>query len=62
MARYRGLTYQRDGTKNQDGSKAHPPPPNSSVPTNSKLNIDLGGWLNNAKILVPVAEIMKMPS
>jgi hypothetical protein len=26
------------------------------------LNIDLGGWLNNAKILVPVSEIMKIPS
>jgi hypothetical protein len=26
------------------------------------LNIDLGGWINNAKILVPVSEIMKIPS
>ena len=26
------------------------------------LNIDLGGWMNNAKILVPVSEIMKIPS
>jgi hypothetical protein len=62
MARYRGFTYQRDGTKNQDRPTTHPPPPKSIVPTNSELNIDLGGWLNNAKILVPVAEIMKIPS
>jgi hypothetical protein len=26
------------------------------------LNIDLGGWLNNAKMLVLVSEIMKIPS
>jgi hypothetical protein len=26
------------------------------------LNIDLGGWLSNAKMLVPVSEIMKIPS
>jgi hypothetical protein len=60
MTRYRGFTYQRDGTKNQDRTqenvpKTPPPPPKSIIPTNSKLNIDLGGWLNNAKMLVPVA-------
>jgi hypothetical protein len=62
MSRYTGLTYQRDGTKNQNGPKTHPPSPNLIVPTNSELNIDLGGWLNNAKILVPMAEIMKISS
>jgi hypothetical protein len=39
-----------------------PPPPKTMVHTSSKLNIDLGGWLNNAKMLVPVSEIMKIPS
>lgn len=29
---------------------------------NSGLNIDLGGWINNAKILVPVTEILRIPS
>jgi hypothetical protein len=67
LARYRGFSYQRSGTKNQDkpqtsAAKVPPPPPKSIVPTNTKLNIDLGGWLNNAKMLVPVAEIMKIPS
>jgi hypothetical protein len=32
------------------------------VYVNSDLNIDLGGWLINAKMLVPVSEIMKIPS
>ena len=59
MARYRGFTYQRDGTKNQHRPQASvpktpPPPPKSIVPTNSKLNIDLGGWLNNAKMSILV--------
>jgi hypothetical protein len=67
MARYRGITYQRNGNKIKIGLKQvflriPPPPPKSMVPTNSELNIDLGGWLNNAKMLVPVSEIMKIPS
>jgi hypothetical protein len=39
-----------------------PPPPKTMVHTSSYLNIDLGGWLNNAKMLVPMSEIMKIPS
>ena len=67
MARYKGFTYQRNGARNQDKPQANvpkvpPPPPKSIVPTNSKLNIDSGGWLNNEKMLVPMAEIMKIPS
>jgi hypothetical protein len=55
------------GQKNQDRPQESvpnmpPPPPKSIVRTNLELNIDLGGWLNNAKMLVPVAEIMKIPS
>lgn len=68
FSRYRGMTYQRNGKKNQDRDrvpanvpKVPPPPPNSIAP-NSELNIDLGGWINNAEILVHVAEIMKIPS
>ena len=26
------------------------------------MNIDLGGWLNNSKIWVPVTEVLKIPS
>jgi hypothetical protein len=42
--------------------KVAPTPPKSNVHANSDLNIDLGGWLTNAKMLVPVSEIMKIPS
>jgi hypothetical protein len=67
MARYRGITYQRNGNNNQDRPQGSilgmpPPPPKTMVHTSSDLNIDLGGWLNNAKMLVPVSEIMKIPS
>jgi hypothetical protein len=42
--------------------KVVPTPPKSNVHVNSDLNIDLGGWLSNAKMLVPVLEIMNIPS
>jgi hypothetical protein len=32
------------------------------VYANLELSIDLGEWLSNAKMLVPVFEIMKIPS
>jgi hypothetical protein len=32
------------------------------VHTSLDLNIDLGGWLSNAKMLVPVSKIMKITS
>ena len=68
FSRYRGMTYQRNGKKNQSQERTPtnvpkvPPPPPISIAPNTQLNIDLGGWLNNAKMLVPVAEIMKIPS
>jgi hypothetical protein len=67
MAKYRGTTYQRDGNKSQykgqtSVPKVSPTHPKSNVPINAYLNIDLGGWLSNAKMLVPVLELMKIPS
>jgi ribonuclease HI len=65
MAKYKGYTYQRSGNKDKgqtSAPKVPPTSPKSSEPINVDLNIDLGGWLNNAKILVPVSEIMKIPS
>jgi hypothetical protein len=67
MAKYRGITYQRNGNRNQDRNQANFPkvaqtPPKIMVHSSSDLNIDLEGWLNNAKMLVPVSEIMKIPS
>jgi hypothetical protein len=66
MAKFRGISYQRNGNKNQDKNQANipkvAPTPKSTVYANSDLNINLGGWLSNAKMLVPVSEIMKIPS
>jgi hypothetical protein len=67
MAKFKGITYQRNGNKSQDKNQANipkvaPTPPKSNVYASSELNIDLGGWLSNAKMLVPVSEIMKIPS
>jgi hypothetical protein len=65
MGKYRGITYQRSGNKSQDKGQTSAPkvsPPKSNVPINAELNIDLSGWLNNVKMLVPVSEIMKIPS
>jgi hypothetical protein len=66
MAKYRGITYQRNGNRNQDKNQANIPKvaltPKSNIHASSDLNIDLGGLMNNAKMLVPVSEIMKIPS
>jgi hypothetical protein len=67
MARYRGITYQRYENRSQDRNQANipkvsPTSPKSNVYASSYLNIDLGGWISNAKMLVPVSEIMKIPS
>jgi hypothetical protein len=67
MAKFKGITYQRNGNKSQDKNQANipkvaPTPPKSNMYASSELNIDLGGWLSNAKMLVPVSEIMKIPS
>jgi hypothetical protein len=65
MAKYRGIAYQRNGNKSQYKGQTSVPkvsPSKSNVPINPDLNIDLGGRFNNAKMLVPVSEIMKIPS
>jgi hypothetical protein len=67
MDKYRGVTYQRGGNKSQDKSQTSAPkvsstPLKSNMPSNVDLNFDLGGWLSNAKVLVPVSDIMKIPS
>jgi hypothetical protein len=67
MAKYKCITYQRNGNRGHDKGqtsvpKVSPNPPKSNVHINADLNIDLCGWFNNAKILVPVSEIMKIPS
>ena len=67
MAKYKGIAYQRRGFQNQDRpqtniSKVHFPPKENILPSNTDLNIDLGGWINNAKLLVPIAKLVKIPA
>jgi hypothetical protein len=65
MARFRGITYNRKENKSQEKSQTNPPkvsPPKSKLPVNADLNIDLGVWLNRVKMLVPVSELIKIPS
>jgi hypothetical protein len=65
MAKYRGFTYQRNRNKDKGQTgvpKVSPFPPKSKGHVDVDLNIDLGGWLSNAKMLVLVAELMKIPS
>jgi hypothetical protein len=65
MARFRGIAYNRKENKSQEKGQANPPkvsPPKSKVPVHTDLSIDLGGWLNSVKMLVPVSELIKIPS
>jgi len=67
MDKYRGITYQTNENKGQvkgqtSVPKVSPFPPKSNVHIKSDLNIDLGGWLSNAKMLIPVSELMKISS
>jgi hypothetical protein len=59
MARYKGVTYQWKG--NENPTKSYQNIPKAITPPTSELNIDLGGWMSNAKVLVPVAELIKYP-
>jgi hypothetical protein len=59
------VLYNRKVNKIQEKGQANPPkvsPPKSKVSVNADLNIDLGGWLNSVKMLVPVSELIKIPS
>jgi hypothetical protein len=52
MARYKGVTYQRKG--NENTTKTYQNIPKAITPPTSELNFDLGGWVSNAKVLVPI--------
>jgi hypothetical protein len=60
MARYKGVTYQRKG--NENPTRTNQNIPKAITPPTSELNIDLGGWVSNAKVMVPVVELTKIPS
>jgi ribonuclease HI len=63
MARHRGIVYQRKGKEGTN--KSQPNFPKVTTPTNTpitNLNVDLGSWISNAKVLVSVSDLLKIPS
>jgi hypothetical protein len=58
MARFKGVTYQKKGNDNKPNQNI-PKVPTQSIPKvitppNPELNVDLGNWISNAKVLVSV--------
>jgi hypothetical protein len=60
MARYKGVTYQKKG--NDNSSKSYQNIPKAITPPNADLSVDLSSWISNAKVLVPISELIKIPS
>ena len=61
MARHKGIVYQRKGRDGASKSQANFPKVTNPPPF-TNLSIDLGSWISNAKILVPVSDLLKIPS
>lgn len=58
--RYKSLTYQRKGNEVQIKVNQEIP---KVIPSSSEdLNVDLGSWIQNAKVLVQVVELVKILS
>lgn len=57
--RYKSVTYQRKG--NEISKVNHEIPKVVSSPKDD-ISIDLGSWIQNAKVLVQVVELIKIPS
>jgi hypothetical protein len=60
MVKYKAITYQRNGSDN--ASKSRQKIPKASTSLDTDLSVDLGSWIANAKVLVPVSELIKIPS
>jgi hypothetical protein len=59
MERHIGVTYQRKGNDNSSTSQQNIP--KVFTPTED-LSLDLGNQISNTKVLVPVADLIKIPS
>ena len=59
MGRYKGVTYHRKG--NDNSSTLQQNVPKSCTPTKN-LSLELGNWISNAEVLVPVSDLIKIPS
>jgi hypothetical protein len=63
LARHKGIVYQRKGKEGTSISQNNFPKvitPTQNPITN--LNVDLGSWIANAKVLVSVSDLLKIPS
>ena len=60
---FKGITYQRKGSSAQNIPKVTAPNPPKEVETKEivDLSFDLGNWLANTKVHVPVLELCKIP-
>ena len=60
---FKGITYQRKGSSTQNIPKVTAPNPPKEVETKEiiDLSFDLGNWLANTKVPVPVLELCKIP-
>jgi hypothetical protein len=61
MARHKEIVYQRKGREGASKSQANFPKVTNPPPI-TNLSIDLGSWISNAKILVPVSDLLKIAS
>jgi hypothetical protein len=60
MDSHKGVTYQRRG--NDSANKSYQNIPKAITPPISYLSVDLSNWISNAKVLVSVSELIKVPS
>ena len=61
MARLKGIVYQRKRREAASKPQTNFPKVTTPLPI-TDLSIDLGSWISNAKILVPVSDLLKIPS
>jgi hypothetical protein len=61
MSRHKGIIYQRKGREVASKSQTNFPKVTTPLPI-TDLSFDLGSWILNAKILVLVSDLLKIPS
>ena len=54
------MTYQRKG--NDNSNKSYQNIPKAFTPPIEDLSLDLGNWISNAKVLVLITDLTKIPS
>jgi hypothetical protein len=63
VEKHKGIFYHRRGKEGTSNSQ--PNFPNVTTPTQNQivnLNVDLGSWISNVKVLVCMSDLLKIPS